>query len=111
VPFPQQQLQQQQSLPQQQQQQQLLLQQQQQQQQQQQHGHAPLQQQASIGSGLGVYGTPAPPTGVVATSGGGTNYPSGGVVIGNPNATNPLLGEFYFGFGIFVVLPINTKQN
>ncbi|XP_036671560.3 BAI1-associated protein 3 [Drosophila suzukii] len=92
VPFPQQQLQQQQSLPQQQQQQQLLLQQQQQQQQQQQHGHAPLQQQASIGSGLGVYGTPAPPTGVVATSGGGTNYPSGGVVIGNPNATNPLLG-------------------
>jgi len=53
-----------------------------------------LQQQASIGSGLGVYGTPAPPTGVVASSTCGSNYPSGGVVIGNPNATNPLLGEF-----------------
>lgn len=23
----------------------------------------------------------------------GTNYPTGGVVIGNPNATNPLLGK------------------
>ncbi|KAH8375508.1 hypothetical protein KR200_011867 [Drosophila serrata] len=82
-PFPQQPLQQQHSLPAQQQQQQQL-----------QHPHPPLQQQASIGSGLGVYGAPAPPTGGVAATASGSNYPSGGVVIGNPNATNPLLGEF-----------------
>lgn len=69
----------------------------QQQQQQVPHGHAPLQQQASIGSGLGVYGAPAAPTGGVAPTASGSNYPSGGVVIGNPNATNPLLGEFYYG--------------
>ncbi|KAH8337598.1 hypothetical protein KR059_001525, partial [Drosophila kikkawai] len=79
-PFPQQPLQQQHSLPPQQQQQQL------------QHPHPPLQQQASIGSGLGGYGAPAPPTGGVASTASGSNYPSGGVVIGNPNATNPLLG-------------------
>ncbi|XP_002012102.3 BAI1-associated protein 3 [Drosophila mojavensis] len=97
---------QQQLLAQQQQQQQQLQQQPQQQQQlqqqqllqQQQHAHAPLQQQASIGSGLGgvgvgVYGAPtAPNAGVAGGGAGGSNYPAGGVVIGNPNATNPLLG-------------------
>lgn len=84
----QQQLQNQQS----QQQQQLL-------QQQQHHQHPPLQQQTSIGSGLGglsgsgnVYGPPTQPTAGVAATTGGSNYPAGGVVIGNPNATNPLLG-------------------
>ncbi|XP_030373043.1 BAI1-associated protein 3 [Scaptodrosophila lebanonensis] len=84
-------LQQQQLTPQQQQQQQQLL-------QQQQHGHAPLQQQASIGSGIGggsgagIYGAPAAPTATSGAGAGGGNYPAGGVVIGNPNATNPLLG-------------------
>ncbi|KAL7732073.1 hypothetical protein ACLKA6_015835 [Drosophila palustris] len=98
-PQQQQQLQQQQAQQQQLQQQQQQLQQSQQQQQHQQH--PPLQQQHSIGSGLGglsgaggnVYGPPTQPTvGVAATTGGGSNYPAGGVVIGNPNATNPLLG-------------------
>ncbi|XP_023161054.2 BAI1-associated protein 3 [Drosophila hydei] len=85
-----QQQQQQPQLQQQQQQQQL---QQQQLLQQQQHAHAPLQQQASIGSGLGGYGAPTAPNAGVAVGGaGGSNYPAGGVVIGNPNATNPLLG-------------------
>ncbi|EDW37713.1 GL21171 [Drosophila persimilis] len=108
-PFaPQQQLQQQPlplplPLQQQQQQQQLLL---QQQQQQPPHGHPPLQQQTSIGSGLGiglgaaaVYGAPATPIAGVGATASGSNYPSGGVVIGNPNATNPLLGYPKTGAG------------
>ncbi|EDW68736.1 BAI1-associated protein 3 [Drosophila virilis] len=80
-----------------QQQQQLHHQQQlQQHQQQQQLQHPPLQQQTSIGSCLGgggsPYGPPTQPNAGCAANVAGSNYPAGGVVIGNPNATNPLLG-------------------